>query len=141
MAKFYVLQIIFRESEKSSIFVSAHVTKGLDTFTANFCAIFKHVFAGFFYLVVSPVPPLTRPVSCLDLSEMSEKQDFCNTGSGNDVPFSASIFMQALKIAHAFIMGCKNVKFWLAAGPVAFAMYGCGDHSLLNKSNQKKISY
>jgi hypothetical protein len=21
-------------------------------------------------------------------------------------------------------MGCKNVKFWLAAGPGAFAMYG-----------------
>ncbi len=32
--------------------------------------------------------------------------------------------MQALKIAHVFIWGSKNVKFWLAAGPVAFAMYG-----------------
>jgi hypothetical protein len=58
---------------------------------------------------------------------MSEKQDFCNTGSGNDVPFLASIFMQALKIAHDFIWGSKNVKFWVAARQGAFAMYGCGD--------------
>jgi hypothetical protein len=80
VAKFYVLQIKFRENEKSNIFVSAHVTKGLNIFTGNFCAIFKLVFAGLFYLVVSPVPPLTRLVSCPDRSEMSEKQDLCKQG-------------------------------------------------------------
>jgi hypothetical protein len=87
VAKFYLLQFNFRPSKKTNISVLDFVTKGLVTFTANFCAIFKLVFAGFFYLVVSPVPPLTRLVSCPDRSEMSEKQDFCNIGSGNDVPF------------------------------------------------------